>query len=286
MDIESLAHEAVDTVTRHLRHRGADAAGRLANAAVDRVYRVIAGRLRAHPAGRQALRSLLDNPADLRCKVRATELVAREAGADRSFAETLDAAARNAGIVVQGAAARYQRMDNRGDYRDIRAGRDVNFKNRQYRIGSIRFGTGGLVSGIAVLVVALGGGTAAVVSASGDQVSLSSAVGRWERPGQQAPSFKVGPAVLTVDDKGAFTFTMNVTISVPGQQVPGFSGVSFDCHGTVEPAHDHYTLRSSSGQCGTFDARLSSDGHAIDLFLSSTESSNGSLTLTKAGASA
>jgi hypothetical protein len=58
--------------------------------------------------------------------------------------------------------------------------------------------------------------------------------------------------------------------------------MNLDCGGTIEPAGDHFTLRSSTGQCGTFDAKLSADDRIIDVFLQSG-SSTGSLSLNKAG---
>jgi hypothetical protein len=291
MDIEGLARAAVDTVARHLVNRGTDAAGRLANAGVDRVFQLIAGRLHAHPAGRQALDSLLGDPGDPGGQEWAADLVAQEAEADPRFAGALDGAARQAGIVVQGAGARYRvgsdyrfenRDDNRVYYQGIRGGRDVKIKHRQFRIGRLQFGTGGLVSGIALLVLALGGGTAAIVA--GETVSLSSAVGRWERPGEKlVDGIETGPAVLTVDDKGAFTFTMDMRVSLPGGQTPaGFPSMNLNCAGTTEAAGDHFTMRSTTGQCGTFDAKLSSDGRVIDLFLAAEGTSSGSLSLTKA----
>lgn len=289
MDIGELAHAAVETVARHLVNRGTDAAGRLANVGVDRVFQLIVGRLRADPAGRQALDSLLGNPADPGGQNWAADLVAQEAEADPRFADALDGAARNAGIVILGDGARVgsdyrveNRDDNRVYYQGVRAGRDVKIKHRQFRIGSLQFGTGGLVSGIAVLVLVLGGG-ATYIGTAGDKVSLSSAVGRWERQGEQLmEGVETGPAVLTVDDRGGFTFTMDMRVSFPGGQAPpGMPSMNLDCGGTVEPADDHYTLRSTSGQCGTFDAKLSADGRVIDLFLAADGSSGGSLSLTK-----
>lgn len=251
------------------------------------MFQLIVGRLRAHPAGRQALDSLLGNPADAGSQNWAADLVAQEAEGDPRFADALDGAARNAGIVIHGDGARVgsdYRDDNRVYYQGISGGRDVKIKHRQFRIGSLQFGTGGLVSGIALLVLVLGGGAAYVGGAVGQQVSLSSAVGRWERPGEQLmEGVATGPAVLTVDDKGGFTFTMDMVVSFPGGQTPpGMPSMNLNCGGTVEPADDHYTLRSTSGQCGTFDAKLSSDGRVIDLFLATDGSSSGSLSLTKA----
>lgn len=281
MDIDGLVRAAVDTVARHLAQRGTDAAGRLVNAAVDRVYQLIVSRLRRSREGRQALDQLHRDPADPRARAHAADLVSEQAHADRRFAHQLDDTSRQAGITVHFRIGDDQRIGN------VRAGRDVRIKQKQFHIGRIQFGMGGLVSGIAVLVVVLGGGTAAVVGATAEEVSLSSAIGRWERPGEApAPGIETGPAVLDVNADGAFTFAMEVRMSAPAGtpaiEVPGFPNLSLNCAGTVEPAGDHYTLRSSAGQCGTFDAKLSSDGRMIDLFLSN-ESSTGSLSLTKAG---
>jgi hypothetical protein len=43
---------------------------------------------------------------------------------------------------------------------------------------------------------------------------------------------------------------------------------------------DHFTLRSTAGQCGTFEAKLSTDGSILDVFLSGG-STDGSTALTK-----
>jgi hypothetical protein len=296
MDINGLARAAVDTVARHLAQRGTDSAGRLVNAAVDRVYQLIDGRLRGHRAGRQALDTLLRDPGDPSGRAMAADLVSREAHTNQRFAHALGGAAERAGIFVQGAGASYRvednRIDNSGDFRNFQAGGDIRIKQnrKHFHIGRIQFGTGGLISGIAVLVLVLGGGTAAVINATSERVSLSSAVGRWERPGETpAPGFETGPAVLTVDAGGRFTFTMDVRMTsvpgggpVPSGQVQGLPDLDLNCGGTVDTAGDHFTLRSTTGPCGTFDAKLSSDGKVIDLFLSADGSSNGSLSLRKA----
>ena len=143
---------------------------------------------------------------------------------------------------------------------------------------------GGLVSGIIGLIALLGGGTAAVVAASTTTpVDLASAVGHWERPaGNLGQGFEMGPALLTVSANGQFDFSVDLTMSVPGNTMtpPPIPPMNIKCSGSLSPNQDHYTLRTMSGPCGTFDATLSPDGHMIDLHLQNG-SSGGSLSLTK-----
>lgn len=234
------------------------------------VHQMLVNRFRGTPVGAvltsgQALRG-----PDLTYVV---DAVRREIERDRAFANALR---HNVHVVTN--------IDNRGDYRDLRAGRDVRIKNKKYQIGSIRFGTGGLVSGVAVLVLALGGGTAAVVTNLKDPVALSAAVGRWEQPGSTPmQGFQTQPTVLTVTDAGEFAFSMGITMSAPTGFPEGQSqGISLDCKGTVTAEGDQFVLRTTVGACGTFTAKPTTDGTTMDVFVQNG-SPDGSIALRKTG---
>lgn len=279
MDGDGLAQSAVEVVAQHLAQRGTDAVGRLADAGVDHIYQLIVSRLQRNPAGQSMLSWFHQNPADEQSRRRFATVVADEVRHDPGFAESLGQAVERAGVFVQGAGASQQIIENSGDFRDISAGRDVRIKQRQFHIGRFQVGTGGLVTGVIGLVILLGGGTVAAVGIATDQanpVALSSVVGRWERPGDKPLSgfgFQTGPMILTISPDGRFEFSAaGMQMNFPeGERSPvGGAGAGFpvfpvDCKGTVEPEEDHFTLRSTAGQCGTVEAKLSADGSILDV---------------------
>lgn len=159
MDGDDLAQSAVEVVAQHLAQRGTDAVGRLADVGVDHIYQLIVSRLQRSPAGQSMLSWFHQNPADEQSRRRFAAVVADEVRHDPGFAESLGQAAERAGVFVQGAGASQQIIENRGDFRDISAGRDVRIKQRQFHIGRFQVGTGGLVTGVVGLVILLGGGT-------------------------------------------------------------------------------------------------------------------------------
>ena len=290
MSIEKLARSAVDVVAGRLAQRGTDAAGRLTDTAVDGVYQLIAHRLQGSATGRRLLALLHRNPGNEEGRAQAAEMVADEAHSDPKFAESLGRAAARAGILVQGAGASYQQniYDNSGDFRNInvRGARDVKLK--KYHIGNLRFDTGGLVAGVITLIAILGGGTAAVVATTGDSVNLASVVGRWEQSAYQPmPGWTVGPIVLTVANDGRFTFSMKAKMGAPGGPVPpgtpaDFGQLNLDCGGMVTADGDHFTLRTTSGPCGAFEAKLAPDNTVLDVFITNG-SVDGAQSLTKVG---
>lgn len=148
MDGDGLAQSAVEVVAQHLAQRGTDAVGRLADAGVDHIYQLIVSRLQRNPAGQGMLSWFHQNPADEQSRRRFAAVVADEVRHDPGFAESLGRAAERAGVFVQGAGASQQIIENRGDFRDISAGRDVRIKQRQFHIGRFQVGTGGLVTGV------------------------------------------------------------------------------------------------------------------------------------------
>jgi hypothetical protein len=290
VSIEELARSTVDAVAQRLAQRGAAAAGQVTDMAVDGIYRLITQQLQGSATGRRLLDLLQRNPADARGRTRLVEMVRDEASSDPRFADSLGRAAAQAGIFVQGAGASYQQnVDNSsGDFR----GNNItgNVKYKKYHIGNIRFGTGGLAVGIVGLVAVLGGGTAAIVGVTSNSATLTSAVGRWAQPSQQPMTgWTVGPTELTISADGRFTFSMKAKMTIPGgmQPPPGtmstdFGQFNFDCSGTVTPDGDHFTLRTTSGMCGTFQAKLAPSSNVIDVFISNG-SVDGSQALTKAG---
>jgi hypothetical protein len=279
--LDDMARSAVEAVADRLAQRGTDAAGRLTDSALDGVYQLIAHRLSGSATGRRVLDLLVRNPVDRQNQARAAEMLTDEAAGDPRFADSLGRAAAHAGVFLQG--SNYH--DARGDLRDFTIhGSGNKITNKKYRIGSIRFGTGGLVSGIVALVVLAGGGTAAVVAGT-KSVDLSSAVGNWSQQpgGQTIPGWAVGPITLTVGADGTFTFAMRATMAVPSDAPApaGFGDLSLDCTGTITADGDHFTLRTTTGQCGTFEAQPG-PSDVLDVFIDNG-SANGSIALTRTG---
>lgn len=269
MDMDELAQSAVEAVAGHLAQRGTDAAGRLADASIDHVYQLISSRLQRTSAGQRMLGWLHHNPADEQRRARVAEVVANEVRSDPVFAESLGHAAERAGIFVQGTGASYRHIDNSGDYRNISTGRDLQIKSR-HSYSQVKIGTGGLV---VLGLVLLCGSAAVVVAGATNSSNLDSAVGRWEHAGDQPlPGFKTSATVLTVSSDSRFIFSFGIKMTPPGEAppsgFPNFSSIDINCSGTVEPTGDHFTLRTTTGQCGTFEAKLSSDGRIMDVFVS------------------
>lgn len=287
MGFEEIARSAVEVVGGRLAQRATDAAGRLTDTALDGVYQLISQQLSGSATGRRVLESFARDPGDGQNRARVAEMVADEANGDARFADLLGRAAAGAGIFMQGPGAVYRHHDSSGDLRNItvRDSRGVKISNKKYHIGSIRFGTGGLVTGIVALVALAGGGTAFIVTR--DSVELSSAVGSWEQlpGGQSIPGWTVGPISLTISADGRFTFSMRAAMDIPIEipntpaAPPGFGDLNLDCTGTITPDGDHFTLRTTSGLCGTFEASPGPD-NVLDVFIDNG-SANGSLALTK-----
>ncbi|ANN21274.1 hypothetical protein SD37_40690 [Amycolatopsis orientalis] len=267
MDIGEVAGHAVDAVARQLT-TGAERAG---SAAVDQVYRLLSQRLRRTSWGARVLDGLERDPGSPERRQQTVEAVVAEARQDPSFFTQLDRLTQ--GIFVQGAGARYssrvsqvdrsRHYDQSGDQRDIRiSGSNNRVKMKKYHIGSVRFGTGGLVSGIAVLVVALGGGGAAIYGSQKAEPKVAEAVGKWHRDGA-----KIGPATedpydLSVDGDGRFTFTFGAKIDMPPAPK---QEMHVKCAGTVTTAGDHLSLRASSGGCADMTAKPVDGGKALEI---------------------
>jgi hypothetical protein len=166
MDIDKLAQSAVEVVATHLAQWGTDAADRLADEGINQIYQLILSRLRRTSDGLGMLTWLQHDPVDEHRRAAVTQVVTGEARNDPEFAESLGQAVQRAGILVQGAGASYRSGDNTVEFQNIVTQGDVRIGHRQFHIGRLQIGTGGLVTGIIGLVVLLGGGTAAVVSAT------------------------------------------------------------------------------------------------------------------------
>jgi hypothetical protein len=289
VDYEELARAAVEVVAGRLARRGTEAAGELTDAALDGVHQLISRRLRSSATGLRVLEAFERAPVDPQSRMRVAEMVTDEANSDRHFADSLGRAVANAGVFVQGQGATYQRntYDASGDLRDFNTdGGDVHVGDKK----TIRIGTGWLAAIVVGLIVLAGGGTAAVVTSIGKSVDLVSAVGNWEQqPGQQLiPGWTVGPLTLAISADGRFTLSMRANIEIPDDAggsgpPPGFGDFSFDCTGTVTPDGDHFTLRTTSGQCGTFEAKPGPDDNVLDVFVDNG-SANGSLALSRVSA--
>lgn len=286
MDIDELARSAVEAVATHLAERGTDAAGQLMDDAINHLYQLMVGRLQRTSTGGEMLSWLQLDPADVHRRAGVAQLVTSEARNDTQFAESLGQAAHRAGIIVQGPGSWSQSGDNTigiGSISTKTEGKtkvNIRIGNRHYQVG-----TGGLAIAVIGLVLLIGGGTTAAVLVTTNSAVLSSAVGRWERPGYQAGfGVEVSPMVLTISPDGRFAFSVDTKINVPEAPPADFPGpgVQADCHGTVEPTGDHFTLHITAGLCKNVEAKLTSDGSAIDIY-SPGESTADSIRLTKTG---
>jgi hypothetical protein len=263
MDSHRLARTAVNLIVSSRAHGPGDPAA-------DRVCRLVVSKLPG------ALTAVDANALDARSHARLTDAVAGEVAADPGFAQSLARALNQA-----------QFTDNSGQFNGAHVQGGIHnskFRNTKIRIGRFQIGTGGLVSGVAALVV-LGGGAAVVLPKVTDQVAVSEAVGRWELSGSTPMAgFQTKPTVLTVTPDGKFTFSLGMSMSAPGDLPAGVNAPSIDveCGGTVSPDGDHFTLRSTAGACGTFTARPTADGTIMDVLLTDG-SADGSLPLTKVG---
>lgn len=272
MDAGQLAQAVVDSVAKHFTGR----AGQAGAAAAEQLYRVLARQLGQTPWGRRVLDGLRNEPGDPERRQLAVEAVTAEVRRDRRFGAELDRVVHFSGVLMQGHDVRYRsdvrHVDSSGDQRDIRISGDHNrVKLKKYHIGSVHFGTGGLVSGAAALVAVLGGGTTAIVAAQDPPVRLEQAVGKWTKPGETLNGIKVDPYVLAVVAGGGFDFTFGAAISIPGMPSGGVPGVSthFHCVGTVTADKDHFTLRAGSGGCSDISATLSGDGARLQVVVGS-----------------
>jgi hypothetical protein len=100
---------------------------------------------------------------------------------------------------------------------------------RKYHIGSIRFGTGGLVGLIAIAIVLLGGSTAGVVYAvTPRSINLDQLRGGWNYHQQGAGKYL--DAVLTVDVP---TFDVTVDIYDRAEASGERTGIEINCKGIV-----------------------------------------------------
>lgn len=271
MDNHRLARAAVNLIAAGLARNDA----RAADPTVQHIRRLVLHQLPGvlPPEG--------ERPLDAGGHARLAAAVAGEADADPGFADALAQAVQRAGVVM-GAGASTRITTNSGSFSGNTVHGDMRVKHKQFHIGRFQFGTGGLVSAV-VLLLALGGGTAAVVANAGKPVQLDTAVGRWEQPGSSPVSgIETKPTVLTVTSDGQFTFSLGISMTMPG--AGDTPGVDIQCRGSVTPDGDHFTLRTTAGACGTFTAKPTPDGKIMDVLLSGG-STDGSLALTKVAAS-
>lgn len=250
MDTDALARAAIDALGRHL------AAPQQGD---DTLYHLIGRRIGYRPVTDFAERR--GHPGRLVAEV------ADAARRDPGFADALDQATRQ--HAHEQNHARFSRSPFSGNsvggnLTQSHSGNVVHgsYKVKHgFKIGSLNISTGGLAVGV-VALIALGGGTAAVVASAGDSVTLAQATGRWEhKGGTTVPGMTTDPFVLTVAADGAFTFTFGVSATTE----TGFDGVKVKCAGTVHPDGDHFSLRATSGECGTFTAKPGPDSTTLDV---------------------
>jgi hypothetical protein len=287
MDLQGLAQSTVDRIAESLAQHGTDIAGRLTDASLNGLYRLIAQRLQITAAGTQLLDSLVQAPADGERRARVAEIIREEAARDAEFTSSLRQAASQAGVFSVGPESSYwQSIESHsgGDqFRNIGG----NVTNKRFQIGNVHFGFGWLAIGIVATALLITGGVT-VVGAKKDAVNLTSLAGEWGRPGPQPmPGATMGPTSLTVSENGEFSFSTGWSMNFPGGNQPppgtvpdGFGQVNLDCSGMVTPDGDHFTFRDTTGQCGTFQATFGPNNNVLDLFISDG-SKGGSTALTR-----
>lgn len=246
MNTDALARAAIDALGRFV------AAPRPGN---DQLYHLIGRRI-----GYRPLTDFAERPEH---RDRLAAAVADAARTDPAFATALEQATRQHTHEQNHAGFTRSPLSGNSVGGNITQSHSGNVVHGSYkvkhgfRIGNLHIGTGGLAVG-AVALIALGGGTAAVV-ASGETVTLAEATGRWEhKGGSSVAGMSTDPFVLTVGADGAFTFTFGIS-------GPGFDGVKVKCAGTVHPDGDHFSLRATSGECGTFTAKPGPDSTTLDV---------------------
>lgn len=275
--MDQLVDSAIDAIANHLGQVGAAQAGRIADHAIDDLYRLIARRLSQTPTGTRVLGALQQQPAAPAARQQARDVLLDEAHADARFARELGEAVRGAAVTnMASPGATYGSISNQGIGNiAVQAGGDAavagrDLKIRKYHIGSIRFGTGGLVSGVALLVTVLGGGTAAVVAATdgatAPSVMVSQAVGTWQHGGSDIANGGVSmhedPIVLHIVDNGDFDLNTAIHMIVAGG--PPLDQ-QYQCTGRAAATGDHFSFVATSGPCNNFTATLSADGQTLSL---------------------
>jgi hypothetical protein len=130
---------------------------------VDVLRQALFRQLQQTPTGQHLLTNLLSQPADPREHQYTADYVAERIDADPQVRAELEHAARQAGMYISGSPV------NVIGNRNITVGPGATLdRSKRFHIGSLQFGFGGLASGIAVLVLLLGGGTAAAVGLQKD----------------------------------------------------------------------------------------------------------------------
>ncbi|WP_018681322.1 hypothetical protein [Actinokineospora enzanensis] len=282
MRFEDVATASVDQVAEMLTRRATNTIDHTTDIVADTVHQLITQRLSPTATGRRLLARLAQDPTDRANRTRLAEMLTDEADSDPHFGDTLGRFAAQAGILPR------PTHNSSGDIHHLHADHGtIRIRQRKFHIGHFEFNTGGLIALIAIPLV-LAGGTTAFVAGTMNTADLSSAVGTWtQQPGAQMISgFSIGPMNLTIAADGAFTFSMQAKMNIPNAGTgpsappPGFGDFSLDCTGTASADGDHFTFRTTSGFCGTFEAKLAPDGKLLDLFIDNG-SVDGSVALRK-----
>jgi hypothetical protein len=279
MDLDTLAQSAVDTLVEHLLNAG----GQVLSVPVDRLFRLLEGRVGATGV----LRAATEHAQSPVLRRTAHQTVADAMRADTTFAQQVAAALHAVppavqvyqqsaayapgGSVYQGGVGQQGgiAVTSGGPVRfdGPVAGRDVNVdRSKRFHIGSIRFGTGGLVALILAGTVSAGGVAVGVVAATqaGGSAAVSAATGRWVHgSGVSMSCMKEDDTTLVINPDATFrahvglSFTNDNCGGSSGFGPPaGFTGPQIDCSGTVSTDGPNLVFKSSVGPCATFTAQL------------------------------
>jgi hypothetical protein len=171
MTPEELARSVVETLGSRL----GESAGRPPDQPTQQLLDVVDRRLSRTPSGKLQVDALRNTPADVQNRQRMAEIVAWVAHEDQTFWQQLRDAARHAGVHGTRGTVYHTNVHqaNAGSGHvaagnaNIIAGRDN--RNKQFQVGNITFGSGGLVAVVAIAALLLSGGVVTVVNAAGNE---------------------------------------------------------------------------------------------------------------------
>ena len=233
MNVDELAREAATALAERLP----EAAG----SATDTLMTLIINRLEESKTGTRALDALRSQPDDPAERDLAATVIADEFVRDSRFAARVGAALdrpnSQTSAVALGAGSRL-----RGEV----AGGNID-KSKQYHIGSIRFGTGGLTALIAVGVLAAGGGgvatTAAIQQSQSDKQISEAHKGSHFGAASTSADLDEDQAVAGSGDKVAdITFNYSQLTATGGAQIaPLPAGVVTSFKACTDAIDEHAT---------------------------------------------
>jgi hypothetical protein len=269
MDFHDAAETAIDVVAEHFTQKATSRANDVVDVAVDRLADLVTAKLNGTPSGRRRLQELQSRPDDDIARRKAAEVLRDEAGEDKHFANALLTSIRTVDnrhtVTKSRSATSYGRLTNNGQKAAASQGTGnitntgrLKQSSRTFHIGTIRFGMGGLISGVAVLITVATGGTAAVVASQGSPPNavLADAVGQWHNGGAMVPvgggeQLGFQDANLTVDSSGKFVLRATL--------VQGGESNTISCRGRLREDGPQLAVEVTDGLCSSTSATVAKD---------------------------